>query len=94
MDIEAIGKIIEQAERFKNSYFWSPPKTASGRRNYEEYNTCPYTEWVEGQNTYTAAFIVECSCKNIYAKGNYTRNGKKTTLTAIKNSYRRLREQE
>jgi hypothetical protein len=33
---------------------------------------------------------VQCSCANVYVTTTYTRDGKKTTLTAVKNSLRRL----
>ena len=90
MDIKYIADIIEKAEDFRNSYFWEPPAVANARRSYEKYHSRPEIEWTEGGHTYTAEFTVECSCRNIYAKGYYTKDGKKTTLTAIKNSYKRL----
>ena len=86
----AIRDIIAQAEKMRNAYFWSPPQNAAGRRNYEQYNSREKIEWVDGRDTYTAEYIVDCSCRNIYAHGEYTKNGKKTTLTAIKNSLKRL----
>ena len=89
-----IKELIDQAQCFKNAYFWSAPGSASSRRWYEQKNTIPLIEWEEGGNTYTGRFDVTCSCKNVYASGYYTKNGKKTTLTAIKNSYKRLTTQE
>lgn len=88
--ITAIETIIETAEKFKNSYFWSPPGNAAARRSYEEFYSCPMVEWNDGSNVFTAEYVVECTCRCVYAKGIYTRNGKKTTLTAIKNSLKRL----
>lgn len=43
-------------------------------------------------NTYTARFVYEESYNNVYAYGVYTRNGKKTTLKAIKNSLKRMEQ--
>lgn len=77
----AIAEMIETAEKFRASYFWTPPGNASERRNSIE----PFA-WEEGGHVYTAEFRVDCSCKNVYARGEYTRDGKRTTLTAIKNS--------
>lgn len=88
--IAAIETIIDEAARMKNAYFWTPPGSAAGRRWYEEKHTCPPVEWSEGGHTYSAAYDVRCTCRNIYARGEYTRDGKKTTLTAIKNSLARL----
>jgi hypothetical protein len=87
-----IEKIIETAEKFRNAYFWNPPSSAGGRRSYEKYYSCPLIEWDENGHRYTAEYTVSCSCHNVYASGIYTRDGKKTTLTAIKNSYKRMKE--
>ena len=85
-----IEAIINEAENMKNCYFWNSPATASARRSYEEKHTHEEISWTDGKDTYTAEFVVICSCKNIYAQGHYTKNGNKTTLTAIKNSLKRL----
>lgn len=47
-------------------------------------------EWDEGGNRWTAKFMADCSGKNVYAQGEYTKNGAKTTITAIKNSIARF----
>lgn len=88
--INAIAKIIAQAERFRNAYFFNPPTSAGLRRSYEKNNSRPVIEWTEGGHTYSAAYNVECSCRNVYARGEYYKDNKRTTLTAIKNSYKRL----
>lgn len=49
-------------------------------------------EWSENGDTYTARFVYEESCNNVYAYGVYTRNGEKTTLKAIKNSLKRMEQ--
>ena len=88
--IASLESIIDAAEYMKNAYFFTPPTNASGRRAYEKRWTRPEIEWTEGGHTYTAAYTVSCSCRNVYAVGTYTRDGKKTTLTAIRNSLHRL----
>ena len=85
-----VNMIVEEAKDMKNAYFFHSPQMASGRRQYEERHSHDMVEWTEGGNTYTAQYTVSCSCANIYAKGIYTKNGKTTTLTAIKNSLKRL----
>lgn len=88
--IMKIKNIIGLAEKFRSSYFWTPPATANARRAYEAKNSQEEISWQEGGNTYTAEYIVECSCRNIYARGIYTKDGRKTNITAIKNSLKRL----
>lgn len=90
--IESIRKIIDTAEKFRSAYFWSSPSCAASRRWMEKQNSVSEITWDEGGHTYTASYSVTCSCKNVYASGYYTKDGKKTTLTAIKNSYKRLTE--
>ena len=89
-DLETLGLIIFTAEKFKNSYFWNSANSAKQRRKMEADNSYAEIEWVEGGNTYTAKYTVKVSCRNVYARGCYTKNGNGTTLTAIRNSYNRI----
>lgn len=89
-----VGAIIDEAEYMKSAYFWTPPGNASGRRSYERKHSHDKVEWSENGHSYTAEYTVSCSCHNVYATGTYTRDGKKTTLTAIRNSYNRMRSTE
>jgi len=88
--ISKIAEIIAAAEKYKNAYFFTPPASASSRRWLEKKYSFPKVEWEEGGNTYSAWFSIECSCRNIYTYNCYTKNGKVTNLTAIRNSYKRL----
>lgn len=88
--LEKIGAVIEVAERMKTAYFWKPPTHASMRRYYEKTNSIPTVTWKESGHVYTARFDTRCSCAHIYTSGTYTKDGKKTTLLAIRNSYKRL----
>lgn len=90
--LEILGLIIATAEKMKNSYFWKSPSFAAQRRRYEKQYTFDEIAWSEGGNEYTAKYTVTCSCRNIYASGHYTKNGNETTLTAIRNSYKRMTE--
>lgn len=85
-----IKAIITEAEQMAGAYFYGSPKSAGARRAYEKKHTHARVEWTEGGHTYTAAYNVRCSCSYVYASGDYTRDGKKTTLTAIRNSYKRM----
>ena len=88
--IQAVRAIIAEADRMRNAYFFTPAGNASGRRSYEKYHSHPAVTWTESGHEYTAEYTVSCSCRNVYASGTYTRDGKKTTLTAIKNSLQRM----
>ena len=88
--MDQVEAIIAEAEEMAGAYFYGSPKSAGARRAYEKKHTHATVEWTEGGHVYTAAYTVRCSCSNVYASGEYTRDGKKTTLTAIKNSYKRM----
>lgn len=90
--LEQILAIIEEAEAMRGAYYYTPPSHAGARRSYERQHTRPEVQWEEGGHVYTARYDVTCSCRNVYARGAYTRDGKPTTLTAVKNSYRRMKE--
>ena len=88
--LQQISAIISEAEKMKNAYFFRPPMAAGMRRSYEKYHSHDLVTWEEGGHVYTAKYTVSCSCNNVYASGEYTKDGKKTTLTAIRNSYKRI----
>lgn len=88
--ISAISAIIAEAEAMKNAYFFSSPASAGFRRSYEKQHSHNLIKWEEGGHLYSAQFTVECSCRCVYASGYYTKDGRKTTLTAIRNSLKRL----
>ena len=90
----AIEAILEEAERMEGAYFFQAPKSAGERRSYERYHSHDEVAWSENGHDYTARYEVKCSCSNVYARGYYTKDGKPTTLTAIRNSYKRLGKQE
>ena len=92
--ISRLTAIIEEADSMKAAYFYTPPMGAGARRSYEKHHSHDEITWEEGGHEYTAAYTVTCSCKNVYARGEYTKDGKKTTLTAIKNSLKRMMKDE
>ena len=85
-----ITAIVNEADAMRNAYFFIPPCNAGGRRSYEAKHSHDAITWEESGHIFTAQYDVKCSCKNVYAYGTYTRDGKKTTLTAIRNSLRRM----
>lgn len=92
--INNIEAIVTEAENMRNAYFFTSPKSASSRRWYEKEHSHEEITWEENGHSYTAEYRVSCSCANVYARGIYSRDGEKTTLTAIKNSLKRLKAAE
>ena len=90
--INTLEQICDKAEQFRNAYFFSSPSSASGRRSYEKYHSIPEIRFEYDGHIYTAEFSVTCTCSSVYAKGYYTKDGKKTTLTTIKNLIKRMKE--
>lgn len=88
--MNAVYDILRQAGKFVNVYWWRPVKNAKARRAMEENESRPLVEWDEGGHHYTARYDVICTCGHIEAKGWYTKDGKKTNITAIRNSIKRI----
>lgn len=95
--IETIHKIhalISVAEHFRNSFYMPVPLTMNEVIQEEISGTVPCFSWWDGNTKFTAFYIVKCKYNHIFAKGFYTRDGKKTNLTAIKNSLKRLEKEQ
>ena len=88
--LNAIKRIIDEADNMRKTFFTTPPFFASERRIYEKKHSHGLITWAENGHNYSAELCVTCSGRNIYAKGNYTKDGEKTNLTTIKNSYGRM----
>ena len=92
--IHQIRALIAVADHYRYSYYMTPSSLAAGRRWEEKRGTVPEFTWTEGGHKFTACYKVSCSCTHVYASGYYTRDGKKTNLTAIKNSLKRLEQEQ
>ena len=88
--VPAVRGIVDEAERMRGAYFFRPPANAYGRRRYEQEHSHAEVAWEEGGHVFTAEYVVSCSCRNVYARGKYTRDGAATTITAIRNSLKRM----
>lgn len=71
MKIENITKTeledtLNQFERFANTYFWTPPASASARRGEEQRNSSKWEFLVDGKPVICSVSI-SCSCKNYYS---------------------------
>lgn len=92
--INLLKKLVATADHYRYAFYMTPSSLAAGRRWEEKRGTVPEFAWTEGGREYTACYKVICSCDHVYASGYYTRDGKKTTLTAIKNSLKRLEAEQ
>ena len=90
--LAAIENIIDVAECCKNAFYWTNNGNARSRRRKEEMYNCPTVEWEDGDDQFSARYVFSQSRNHTYAHGEYYRNGERTTLTAIRNSYKRLLE--
>ena len=84
----ALETAIELHDKMSNSYFCTPPGRASARRSYEKHNSYYYDSYyglILDCNT-------TCSCDNVYYRGHFEFDGKKTTIRKIKNLYDAIAE--
>lgn len=91
--LSKLDQILRTHEQMRNAYWWNPPNTAAGRREFEKRCTHEEISWTENGDHYTAATKCTCSSANIYYKGIFTRNGKKTRVDVIRRSYERMVEE-
>lgn len=89
--ITKLENLFDIVNKYKNCYTWKHDNGNISTREYKEKrDTIDEIEWYDNGDKYTAEFTVKYTRNNVYAKGIYTKNGKQTTITAIKNSYNRL----
>ena len=92
--IRVLKHLVEIADHYRYAFYMTPPSSAAGRRLEEKRGTVPEFTWTEGGHKFAACYKVACSCTHVYASGYYTRDGKKTNLTAIKNSLKRMEAEQ
>ena len=88
--INQLRDLVTKAEKLHGCFFWTAPKTAADRRYMESRWSTPLLKWIDNDHIYTAEITVRVSCRNVYATTSYTKDGKVTNLTAIRNSLHRL----
>ena len=89
--IATVGQIEKLAYKYRNSWFWTKNGNSSSRSWQESRDRVDCIEWSEGYHTYSASWNVSISRRNVYVHAVYFRDGKKTTLTAIRNSAARIK---
>jgi len=83
------NEIIDCAEKHKNCFFWTSPCNASSRRSKEFENI--YDFEFEGKE-YRVEQTLSMTCKNVYFINVVYRDGKKTTMTVIKNVLKKIEQ--
>lgn len=90
--IERLERLFRQVDKYRGCYFWGGDNGNSSHRSWlEDQNNVAEFEWTEGGKHYTARFDTDYRRNYVMAHGTYTRDGNYTNLTAIKNSYKRLK---
>ena len=80
---EDVERALENHEKLKGSYFWTPAGNASSRRNDEKkYNFGVKVEYKGDEYTYDSN--VRVSVKNFYYTGTFRKNGKKGDVRIFK----------
>ena len=90
--IHRIEDVVDMADKMKNAWFWEGGGNESTRKYYDKKHSVPEVCWEDGGKKYSAEFCTSSSYRHVYTKGYYYRDGKETTLTAIRNSYYRMDE--
>ena len=77
----AVLRFLANHTEYKNSYFWTPPTNASGRRNME-FSTM--FSFVYQGKLYQIRQQLSCSCKNVYWTSIVMVDGEKKDIRALK----------
>ena len=76
-----LSVMINNHDKYKKSYFWSPPGTASSRRSMEFKDNLIFNL---GGKKYEIEQELYCSCKNVYWSNRIYIDGRKKTIIALK----------
>lgn len=88
---DKLAKIVNEINKYKNSYFWSPSSIAVLRRRNEfEHNET--IQLGSYEITFTSSYRE--SCHNCYYRKELCLNGKKTNTTRLNNIITKIEELE
>lgn len=90
--LEDLERLLQLHDMLQKSFHWSPPPTASARRAFEVKFSAAPVSWREGSHEYSAKTRLFCSAANIYYKAFFEIDGRRTNVTTIRNSYKRMSE--
>lgn len=68
--LEEVSCAINQHDRFKKAYCFTPPNSAGGRRHYEKVNSFCVVFKYDG-HLYKYDCYIHCSCKNVYYEHDF-----------------------
>lgn len=83
----ALERIISTHDKYRNSYFFTPDGTASGRRNNERRfaENNPDVTFIQGDKKIEVSMRYEESCRNVYYTLYVMVDGEKKNISVIKN---------
>tara|TARA_R110000796_G_scaffold6438_1_gene22802 strand:- start:159 stop:458 length:300 start_codon:yes stop_codon:yes gene_type:complete len=86
-EISTLRAYLSDHYEYKNSFTWSPPSNARGRRSieFERSNTIIFND-----DVYVFSQSLSCSCSNVYYTSHITVNDVKKDIRAIKNILNQL----
>jgi hypothetical protein len=87
MKKQDIDFCISFHDKHKNSYFWSPPSNAYGRRSEEQKKN-----FVKTIGKYQYQSSVSCSCKNYYYNGYFYEGSQRKDLRCFKKIQKMIEE--
>lgn len=81
-----LNRIIETHEKHKNSYFFAPSTSASGRRAKEKafYKNNPNVTFLTNKGGVGVEMTYNETCSTVYYSCNIYQGGVKKTITVIK----------
>ena len=82
-DKAQVQKALDNHDRLKSSYFWTPAGNASSRRNDEKRYSFNVQVVHEG-NVYEYDSRVQCSARNFYYRGAFYKEGVKGSVRLFK----------
>ena len=82
-DKAQVQKALDNHDRLKSSYFWTPAGNASSRR-YDEKRYSFSVQVAHGGSVYEYDSRVQCSAKNFYYQGAFYKDGVKGSVRLFK----------
>ena len=88
-DKALVQKALDNHDKLKNSYFWTPAGNASSRRYDEKRYSFSVQVEHEGHD-YEYDSQVQCSAKNFYYRGAFYKDGMKGSVRIFKKLIKQL----
>ncbi|MBP5673270.1 MAG: hypothetical protein J6X49_12845 [Victivallales bacterium] len=88
--LDELEKLLLTEKKWAGCYVWRNVPNRHTRDWLAKKNTCPEIVWQIGKQTYSAEYRIDSNSHGYLSYGIYTKNGKKTTLTAIKSCYYKM----